>query len=351
MRIPEGSIKKTKDGKRWVVRVRSTVDGRRRSRTQICRTYALAKTALAQILETLPHSGSVVTFADLHAFYCREYIRPAHFVGGRKVSGYRQNLNAVRLYADRALAFFGRRELSSISYADLRAYKIEIEALPARGKPRSVADVNHHLKYVRRMFNIAIEQGWVDKSPFRSGSKLIIETFETHRTRILDRLEEKRLLAACDNEHRRHLVPIIIFALETACRRGEIVAARWHDVNFEGRYLRIEAANSKTLKPRLVPITERLRVELERIPRTNGRIFRISDFKRSFAGACRDAQLLDLRFHDLRHTAITRMLEAGISPAIVMKVSGHSQEKTFLRYVNQNEANILDVAIRLDRAA
>jgi integrase len=53
----------------------------------------------------------------------------------------------------------------------------------------------------------------------------------------------------------------------------------------------------------------------------------------------------------LRHTAITRMLEKNISPPLVMKISGHTQSKTFLRYVNQSESSIFDIAMKLDMAA
>jgi integrase len=83
----------------------------------------------------------------------------------------------------------------------------------------------------------------------------------------------------------------------------------------------------------------------------SGLVFGTSDFKKAFLGACADAGLDDVHFHDLRHTAITRMLERGISPPLVMKISGHSQMKTFMRYVNQTEASILDIAQQLDRAA
>jgi len=79
-------------------------------------------------------------------------------------------------------------------------------------------------------------------------------------------------------------------------------------------------------------------------------IFGTSDFKKAFIGACSDAGLDDVRFHDLRHTAITRMLEKGISPPLVMKISGHTQMKTFMRYVNQTEASIFEIAKRLDGA-
>src|SRR5690606_15725144 len=191
----------------------------------------------------------------------------ARFVGGRRISGFRQDLRTITNYLDRAVAFFGKRRVADIDYQDLRQFKRYVENIPARGKQRSVADVNHHLKVVRRMLNVAIEQGWIDTNPFSRGGPLIVGSFETHRTRILDPVEESRLLAACENTRRRHIIPFVIFAIETGCRRGEIQKLRWSDVNLEGRVIRIEAENAKTLRTRLVPITERLRLTLEALRR------------------------------------------------------------------------------------
>jgi len=60
-----------------------------------------------------------------------------------------------------------------------------------------------------------------------------------------------------------------------------------------------------------------------------------------------NAELPAVHFHDLRHTAITRMLGKGIFPPLVMKISEHTQQKTFLRYVNQSESSIYDLAMML----
>ncbi len=76
-----------------------------------------------------------------------------------------------------------------------------------------------------------------------------------------------------------------------------------------------------------------------------GRFWTRLDFKTAFNKACKIAGLEDLHFHDLRHTAITRMLET-LDRSEVMKISGHTQERTFMRYVNPNMASIAD---RLDR--
>jgi integrase len=76
----------------------------------------------------------------------------------------------------------------------------------------------------------------------------------------------------------------------------------------------------------------------------------MGDFKKAYITATKVADLPDLDFHDLRHTAITRMLEKGLSPILVMKASGHSQTKTFLRYVNQTETSVYEMAQKLDAA-
>ena len=171
----------------------------------------------------------------------------------------------------------------------------------------------------------------------------------------MTREEEKKLLANCTGQ-RKHLVPIIVFAIETGLRRGEINSLEWSSVDLGRRMVKVESLNAKTLKSRLVPLSARAADALKQVwqnstRKQSTRVFGGIDFKRGFNSACNDAGLDDLHFHDLRHTAITRMLEAGISPPLVMKISGHTQQKTFLRYVNQSEASIFDIAMRLDQAA
>lgn len=376
MRRDEGSIlPELRDGRRtgrWYARLRYTgPDGRHREKKRTCRSHAMARAAVGELRREIEAEAAAaalppehrVTYRELDRFYRDGYVHAARFVGTQKTSGFRQPIATVTLYMDRALAHFGDRPLREITYADLRAYKLLVESTPTvdgRGRPttrpRSVADTNNHLKRIRRMFNVAVEQGWLDVNPFRKGSPLIVPAFETERTRTISPAEESRLIAACGNSHRRHLVPLIVFAVETACRRGEALTLRWRSVDLAARVINIEALNSKTLQRRMVPVSDRLRrvlVELRANKlRPDSLVFEgYGDPKRAFRGACVAAGLADLRFHDLRHTAITRMLMAGIPPPLVMKISGHSQMKTFLRYVNQSEASLAEIADILDRAA
>lgn len=354
----DGSIYRTPDGRRWFVRVQfKDAAGRSRQKKRICLTLSNAKETLKALrLEIERESSERKTYRELDRFFREKYVHPARFVGGQKLSGFRQDTRTVERYLDRALEFFADKEIDSITYADLVRYKERIvSGRTVRGGQRSMSEINHHLRRLRRLFTVAVEQGWLPVNPFKRGGPLIVESFEAERTRTLSTVEETRLLAACD-KWRKHLKPVIVFAIETGLRRGEIQTLRWSSVNIEGRTVKIESLNSKTLKSRLVPLSLRAVETLTQL-RQNSRkrqsdlVFGVSDFKKAFNHACSNAGLSDVHFHDLRHTAITRWLESGISPALAMKASGHSQMKTFLRYVNQSESSVYEFALRLDKAA
>ena len=108
------------------------------------------------------------------------------------------------------------------------------------------------------------------------------------------------------------------------------------------------------MKERQVAITTRLAIELERLKTSapddrNGSVFGILDnVKRSFTAARRRAGLNDLRFHDLRHTAATRLVGAHIPLSEVGRVLGHTQSNTTHHYVNANVKTAKRAAATLD---
>jgi integrase len=150
--------------------------------------------------------------------------------------------------------------------------------------------------------------------------------------------------------NREHLRPILICALDTAMRQGELFKLQWKDVDFVNRTIHILAFNTKTATARKVGITERMFEELSRLweqsPKNNeDLVFGIKNtVKRSFASACRDANIEGFSFHDCRHTAITKMIQLGVSPMEIMKISGHTQMNTFARYVNPNTEAVNRIA-------
>jgi integrase len=361
----EGSVLRSGD-KRWFARLRYTdCDGRRAEKKRIYPTKAAARAAIADLRAEIENELSDrKSYRQLDEFYRREYVHAAKLVGGKKVSGFRQDLRIVKGYLDAALAYFSDTPLDAIRFANVEAFANEIRDRPVvrfevrNGQrvevhhPRSVADVNQHLRRLRRVLNVAVEQGWMTSNPFKHGRALILDSHEVERMRVLTQSEEDRLLAAC-HERSDFVKAGIIFAIETGLRLGELKRVQWRHIDLKNRLLRVEATTTKTLKPRMVPITARLvkvLTELRQKPvlQHSPYVFNGVSFRKAFETARNRAGLEDLHFHDLRHTAITRMLEQGITAPNVMKISGHTQHKTFMRYVNQTEEGIYEIAMQLD---
>src|SRR6266542_3432717 len=105
----------------------------------------------------------------------------------------------------------------------------------------------------------ARNEGIIQVSPFeRASTPLISKALETRRTRVLSDDEEKRLLAACDTTARRHLIPVIIAAIDTGARKGELLAVRWSDVDSKQRTITLRSETTKTQQTRAVPMSNRL---------------------------------------------------------------------------------------------
>jgi len=337
------------------------------------------------------------TFLDLADYYQKQYLKPAeyHAETGRKIAGlrsYRTPLMQLRY----AREFFGRKKLQSINYEDLRAYRaarlkkpIEKEVWTTTEtsdqngrkktirkktvvtRPRAIASVNRELALLKKMFNVAERMRWIDRSPFKDGDSLISLADEKKRDRVLTQAEEKQLLAAC-TEKREHLRPIIVCALDTGMRKSEILRLTWNEVDLENNKIRVLATNTKTLTERMVPVTKRLKAELIELLKKRASLFesgfeksvtpvfasiahaiiqdRTSDFdiKHSFDSARSEAGLSDVRFHDLRHTAATRLVRAGMPLQDVGRILGHTQAQTTYRYLNADEDTLRRAASALD---
>lgn len=115
---------------------------------------------------------------------------------------------------------------------------------------------------------------------------------------------------------------------------------RWRDVDFYGETILIIAFNATTAEAREVGMTERVKEELINLWESSPQdldllVFGVTTaIKRAWKSSCRLADIGDLHFHDLRHTAVTRMVATGLPSTEIMRISGHKQAKTFLRYVN-----------------
>jgi len=265
--------------------------------------------------------------------------------------------------------YFGNKKIRSITHADIEDYKFKrLNKITVHKTQRAIASVNRELELLRAILRFAVRQRWLSHSPFELGEPLISKSDEIKRERVLTFDEEKKLLNVCVGERtityqrkgkeitasvksgRELLKALIITAVDTTMRKGEIIKLRWREVDFTMRKITIIAFNSKTATARDVGMTPRVYDELanlwEQSPKDfDELVFGIKDnFKKSFMSACADAGIKDFRFHDLRHTAITRLIQGGLPPMEVMKISGHKQMNTFARYVNPNTQAITHIA-------
>jgi len=298
------------------------------------------------------------SFSDLVAYYKLHEMKPAEYIGEMKIAG----LRSFAKFQSRLKPlekFFGRMSLVTITYGDVADYKRQRLLKPTvHGRQRSIAAVNRELSLLRHLFFLALRERWIAEHPFHRGKPLIQTADEVKRMRVLTWDEEERLLAVCVGP-RRHLRLEILFALETALRQGEQMGLELRDVDARERVISLRAFSSKTAQIRVVPIFDRLARELAPALRdrlvllktrpNDPRLFLNRNPRRAFHTACRLAGIEGLRWHDLRHTAITRMLHFyKLSEAEVMKISGHTSYKTFLRYVNIDREIARSIAARVD---
>jgi integrase len=356
----KGSIRK-RDGKIYA-RVQFTDEtGRRRELWRKADSRPHARCLIRELLREVESSSATMldaaqmTFEELALYFETEYLKPAIYVDGRKVAGVR-SLIPAKVAVQALRAHFSSRKVRSITYSDIRAFKaLRLQTKTMHGKQRSIASVNRELDKLRRIFNVSIQQGWLDKSPFHKGDSLISLADEKHRDRILTREEEANLFASIEAEPKRsHLTAILLLALDCALRRGEILTLEWSDVNLENRTITVQAFNAKTARARTVALTKRAFIELQRLYDASRQnlsklVFGgIKSVRTSFAKACKAAKISDFRLHDCRHTAITRMIRAGLPPVEVMRVSGHTTMSAFYRYANLDSDAVFRAATALD---
>lgn len=350
----------------WYARVRylDPSTGRPRELTKACESKGAARAQNDQWLRELDESGAEAlqknraSFAEFAAWFKDAYLVAATYTAdGQKEHGLR-SLRTAEIHFRVITAYFGSRRMRDIRHSDLRVFRLTRLQTPTRdGRKRTLATVNREMAMARRMFRVARKEGWIARDPFDEGDSLISLSRERERERILSSDEEARLLDACAHPSRCHILPLVIAALDTGCRQGELLKLVWSDVDFDRGTITIRAFNTKTMRERIVGITPRLRETLLTIQpgqrRASDRVFGLSDnawfsAKRAWTTARRIAKLTDVRFHDLRHTAASRLAQ-HMSLSEVGKILGHREPRTTWRYANTDESTISRAAAILHK--
>jgi len=260
-----------------------------------------------------------------------------------------------------ALLTWWRREIGAYSLADVTpALIVEQRDRLLRGRTnrharRSPATVNRHLGALSHAFTIAVrEWGWVEDNPVRKVGKL---TEPTGRVRFLTDEERDRLLEACGESGNRDLYVIVVLALSTGARLGEIMALRWPDVDLaRGLAILHETKNKERRALPLAGLALNLLRERSRRRRlVTDLVFpslknaRRTVFpRRAWLDALKAAQVEDFRFHDLRHSAASYLAMSGATLAEIAAVLGHKTLAMVKRYSHLSEQHTCAVVARMN---
>lgn len=154
------------------------------------------------------------------------------------------------------------------------------------------------------------------------------------RTRRLENDEFERLLNNALKQKNLFLAPIIIFAVETGMRRSEILKMRWSDIDEVKKTAKL--INTKNGDDRTVPLTRNAFEVLRNIKKDSEFVFPITPncLHLAWSRAKKSADVKNLRFHDLRHEAISRLFEHGLTVPEVALISGHKDIRQLFRYTH-----------------
>jgi len=224
------------------------------------------------------------------------------------------------------VAFWGpHTELERIASRQIERFKA------SRLEKVKPATVNKEIGLLKHLLNLAVEWGYIYENPARRVKPL---RENNRRLRYLIKEEINRLVAAAS----RHLKPIIVLAVNTGMRRGEIFNLKWSYVDLKNRF--IEVIKSKNGEKRVIPINKTLLEVLHRLPRRidSPYVFpgkkgkKRTDCKKSFRTAMRKAEIEDFCFHDLRHTFASHLVMAGVPLLTVAELLGHKSIEMTKRY-------------------
>ena len=201
------------------------------------------------------------------------------------------------------------------------------------------SSVGSELALMKRVLDTAVKK-WGYGIPYNPIKDIEFPKGSTARTRRLLGDEKERLLTAASSQRNIWIASIIEFAIETGMRRSEILKLRWCDVDLVNGFASLY--DTKNGEDRRVPLTRRCIEVLKTVPQTHEQVFPISAtcLRLAWNRARNKAGITDLRFHDLRHEAVSRFFEMGLSVPEVALISGHKDVRQLFRYTHLNPENV-----------
>jgi integrase len=278
----------------------------------------------------------------------KEYLRYKADQGKRSIASDRQILNG------RLLPALGPgRSLRSVTAPVIAQYEKARLATVAKGRGRTVSPytVANELAVLRHLLRLAKRWGYVDHVP-----DVVLPKRPAGRLRYLEAPELERLLGACRESRNPYLTTIVMLAVHTGMRKGEILGLEWMRVDLSSA--RITLYQTKSGKPRGLPINRAVYEALIALtpeaarrtgplfPRRSGTAW--GQIRTAFERALDRAGIKGFRFHDLRHTAASHLVMRGATLQEVKEILGHADLSMTLRYAHLSPAHLRGAVERLE---
>ncbi|MCJ2054469.1 integrase [Methylobacterium sp. J-070] len=230
------------------------------------------------------------------------------------------------------LTAFLRHQLATVQLDSLTAERFAAYRDERLGKVKA-GSVRRELAVLRHCLEIAIGE-WGINLPNNPIKLVKLPNEAKPRDRRLLAGDSERISEALNSPSAWYLRPFITLAVETGMRRGELLSVVWKDVELTTRTMRV--SRTKNGHPRTVPLSPVAVETLTGMERTGDRIFPVTAnaVRLAWQRARKRAGLSGLRFHDLRHEAVSRLFEAGLSVPEVAMVSGHRTPAMLFRYTH-----------------
>lgn len=260
---------------------------------------------------------------------------------------YEAEVTAKKRGADRErykLRVFRSHPIASLSLAKLTPSAVS-RYRDDRLRDVQGSTVRRELAILQHCFEVARKE-WGTPLPTNPVQSITLPQPARARDQRLEAEAGQKLHAAIGSGHAWYLRPLMELAIETGMRRGELLSLQWTHVSPEKRTAHLPI--TKNGHSRTVALTPKAIEVLKVLPRTDARVFPVSGnaVRLAWERLRERAGLPGLRFHDLRHEAVSRFFEAGLSIPEVALMSGHRDTRMLMRYTHLRPE---DLALKLTR--
>lgn len=229
-----------------------------------------------------------------------------------------------------------------------------LREITQRKTSRNPSTVVRYLAALSHAFSIAVKEwGWIEDSPIRKISK---PKEPRGRIRFLNDEERIRLLLACKESSNPYLHTIVILALSTGMRQGELLGIKWSDIDLEkGRVILHETKNGEIRQVAITGHALQLIKDLGKIMRIDTQLLFPGKFPKkpiniraAWENAVNNAEITNLRFHDLRHSCASYLAMNGASLSEIAEVLGHKTLAMVKRYAHLSDTHTAGVVSRMN---